>query len=89
MNSMEISRILNNSALIHHPPDIRAAFQNGLVYGLVFCDWFAPGFLAHWSPRGTVEEKLVGHAQSEAALNQKRGYPLIFCLENMIADWGV
>jgi hypothetical protein len=81
MNSVDMSRLLNNSAISYDPP-IRAAFQNGLVYGTVFCDWFTPGLLAAWKPQGALEEQLITLARSEAALTQKRGYLLPFALEN-------
>jgi len=83
MNSVEMARLLENSA-IPYDDKIRAAFQNGLVYGMVFCDWFVPGFLAAWRPSGQLGEKLTTLARKEAALNQKRGYPLAFQLENPV-----
>jgi hypothetical protein len=83
MNSVEMGRLLENSA-IPYDDKVRAAFQNGLVYGLVFCDWFVPGFLAAWRPSGVLGEKLTAKARDEAALNQKRGYPLPFHLENPV-----
>jgi hypothetical protein len=81
MNSEDMPRLLENSD-IDYPPKVRAAFQDGFTYGIVFCEWFAPGFLAQWRPQGTLEGKLVDRARSEAALNLKRGYPLPFALEN-------
>jgi hypothetical protein len=83
MNSEEMPRLLTNSAIAYDPA-LRAAFQNGLVYALEFCEWFAPGFLAEWKPQSQLEEKLVGLARSEAALNQKRGRILPFELENPV-----
>jgi hypothetical protein len=83
MNSVEMARLLENSAIPYNDK-VRAAFQNGLVYGMVFCDWFTPGFLAAWRPSGPLGEKLVAKARDEAALNQKRGYPLAFHLENPV-----
>ena len=83
MNSEDMPRLLTNSAISYDPP-VRAAFQNGLVFALVFCEWFAPGFLAEWKPQSQLEEKLVGLARSEAALSQKRGYILPFALENPV-----
>jgi hypothetical protein len=81
MNSQEMPRLLENSAL-EAGGDLRAAFQDGLVYGIVFCDWFAPGFLAAWKPQGVLEGKMVDRARAESALNLKRGYALPFALEN-------
>jgi hypothetical protein len=81
MNSEDMPRLLNNSAIAYEPA-IRAAFQSGLVYGITFCDWFTPGLLAAWKPQGQLEEQLVNVARSEAALSQKRGYILPFALEN-------
>lgn len=81
MNSEDMPRLLENSA-IDAPPPVRAAFQDGFLYGMVFCDWFAPGFLALWKPRGSLEGKLIDRARSESALNLKRGYILPFALEN-------
>ena len=42
------------------------------------------GFLAVWRPSGQLGEKLTTLARNEAALNQKRGYPLAFQLENPV-----
>ncbi|HKW99051.1 MAG TPA: hypothetical protein VJN43_15025 [Bryobacteraceae bacterium] len=84
MNSQEMPRLLENSN-IEYPGQIRAAFQDGLVYGLMFCEWFAPGFLAGWKSQGRLEEKLVERAQTESALNLKRGYILPFALERSMA----
>ena len=83
MNSVEMNRLLDKSA-IPYEPHVRAAFQNGLVYGIVFCDWFVPGFLAAFRPTGKLSEQLVAKARDEASLNQKRGYPLPFHLENPV-----
>jgi hypothetical protein len=83
MNSEDMPRLLENSE-IPYPAPIRAAFQNGLVYGMIFCDWFVPGFLAEWRSQGPLEEKLVERAREESARNRPRGYPLAFRLENPI-----
>jgi hypothetical protein len=85
MNAAEMPRLLENSA-IDYPAPIRAAFQDGLTYGMVFCDWFAPGFLAKWKPAGKMEGKLIERARNESALNAQRGYPLVFALENSTAN---
>jgi hypothetical protein len=81
MNSQEIPRLMDNSD-IPHPGPVRAAFQNGLVYAIVFSDWFVPGLLAKWQSRGKLEGKLIELARAESALNFKRGYPLAFRLDN-------
>lgn len=83
MNAEDMSRLLSNSAIQYDAP-IRAAFQNGLTYGMIFCDWFAPGFLAAWKTSGPIEEKLIQRAKDESALNLKRGYMLPFALENPV-----
>lgn len=83
MNSEEMPRLLENSA-IEYPVVVRAAFQNGLTYGMIFCEWFAPGFLAEWKPRGPLEEKLIAKARDEAARNLRRGYLLPFALEEPV-----
>lgn len=83
MNHVEMARLLENSA-IPFPDRIRAEFQTGMVYAMVFCDWFVPGFLAAWRPQGKLEERLVAQARADAALNVRRGYPLPFRLENPI-----
>ena len=83
MNSVEMARLLDKSA-IPYEPYVRAAFQNGLVYGLIFCDWFVPGFLAQFHPAGKLSEQLLTKARDEASLSQKRGYPLPFHLENPV-----
>lgn len=81
MNVADLPRILDRSA-IPFAPAVRAAFQNGLVYGLVFFDWYAPGLLAGWAPTGRLEADLIDHAREEAAASRRRGFPLAFRLEN-------
>ncbi len=79
MNNVEVERILRNSA-VPFDRKVRAAFQNGLVYGLAFAEWYRPGLLAAWQPRGAPESDLVDHARREAAGSIERGYPLAFQL---------
>ena len=81
MNSADLPRLLERSA-IPFDPAVRAAFQNGLVYSLVFFDWYAPGLLDTWAPAGDVEADLIEHARREAASARQRGFPLAFRLEN-------
>jgi len=83
MNAQEMPRILANSE-VAYKPGVRTAFQRGLVYALVFCDWFAPGFLSRWKAQNAVEDKLVSAASGESRLNQTRGYPLAFRLEDEV-----
>ena len=83
MNSVEMPRLLENSAIPYNDK-VRAAFQNGLVYGMTFCDWFVPGFLSAFRPSGKLGEKLTSKAIDESALNRKRGYELPFHLENPV-----
>jgi hypothetical protein len=80
MNSQEMARLLENSQTLE-PAPVRAAFQNGLVYTLSFCEWFVPGTLAKWKAAGPNEERLTALAREEAARDQARGYPLAFQLE--------
>jgi hypothetical protein len=82
MNSADLPRLLEYSAV---PFDAvtRAAFQSGLVYSLVFFEWYVPGLLAAWQPtKGQLERELVELARQEAARAVERGYPLAFRLEN-------
>jgi hypothetical protein len=72
MNSMELPLLLRESA-VPFEPAVRAAFQNGLIYGLVFMDWYAPGVLAAWQPAGSLEAELVAHARREIAAATDRG----------------
>lgn len=81
MNSADLPRILDHST-IPFDAQVRAAFQNGLVYALVFFDWYANGLLDHWQPTGALETELVEHARREAASARQRGYPLAFRLEH-------
>lgn len=81
MNSADLPRILENSA-IPFEASVRGAFQNGLVYGLVFFDWYAPGLLEKWQPSGPLEGELIELARREAASARRRGYLLPFRLEN-------
>ena len=73
--------VLENSA-IPFDRTIRAAFQNGLIYSQVFFDWYLPGLLEDWQPKGPLEAELIDHARREAAAARKRGYPLAMRLEN-------
>ena len=81
MNSADLPRILEQSA-IPFDSSVRAAFQNGLIYALVFFEWYAPGLLADWKPVGDLEAKLIKHARHEAQLAQDRTFPFAFRLEN-------
>ena len=81
MNSPDMGRILNVSDIDVAGP-IRSGFQNGLVYALVYCEWFAPGFLSTWKAQGKLEEQLIALAVDESARSLKRGYILPFQLEN-------
>ena len=81
MNSADLPRLLRESE-IPYDRTVRAAFQNGLVYCLVFFEWYAPGLLAAWKPEPGLEAELVELARNEAALNVQRGYPLAFRLQN-------
>jgi len=83
LNCLDLPRLLDNSDSLS-PEPIRATFQNGLVWVLSYCDWFAPGLLAAWRPQGRLEEKLLELARGESAFNRKRGYPLVGALENPI-----
>jgi len=80
MNSADLPRILERSA-VPFAPAVRAAFQNGLVYSLVFFDWYTPGLLAAWQAQGPLEAELVNHARGEAEASKRRGYLLPFRLE--------
>ena len=82
MNSADMPRILQNSH-IPFEPSVRAAFQNGLVYSLVFFDWYTPGLLAAWKPSaGPLETELIELARREAEGSMRRGQLLPFHLEN-------
>jgi len=81
MNSADMPRILRQSAIPFDAP-VRAAFQNGLIYSLVFFEWYTPGLLAAWQPEPGLESELIEHARAEAALSVQRGHPLAFKLAN-------
>jgi hypothetical protein len=81
MNSADMPNVLENSAIPFDRP-IRAAFQNGLIYSQVFFDWYLPGLLEDWQPKGALEAELIEHARREAAAARRRGYPLAMRLEN-------
>ena len=81
MNSADMPRILENSTVPFEAPT-RAAFQNGLIYSLVFFDWYAPGLLSGWTPVGPLEGELIEHARREAEASRARGYLLPFRLES-------
>jgi hypothetical protein len=80
MNSADLPRILENSA-IPFDASIRSAFQNGLVYSLVFFDWYTPGLLVNWQPQGRLESDLIDLARREAAAAKARGYLRAFRLD--------
>ena len=81
MNSNDVPNVLENSA-IPFDRSVRAAFQNGLVYSQVFFDWYLPGMLDDWKPKGPLEAELIEHARAEAASARRRGYLLAMRLEN-------
>jgi len=81
MNSADMPDVLEQSA-IPFDRSVRAAFQNGLIYSQVFFDWYLPGLLEDWQPKGALEGELIEHARREAASARKRGYPLAMRLEN-------
>ena len=81
MNSADLPRVLDHSA-IPFDATVRAAFQSGLVYALVFFDWYANGLLKNWKPEGELETELIHHARREAASARHRGHPLAFALEH-------
>ncbi|MGH9659900.1 MAG: hypothetical protein ACRD96_15225 [Bryobacteraceae bacterium] len=84
MHSEEMARILEHSEL-DYQPTIRHAFQSGLLYAMLMCDWLAPAFLASWKATGALEHKLVEKARDEAARNQRRGRILAYQLEEPLA----
>ncbi|MEI6668060.1 MAG: hypothetical protein WCP29_07880 [Acidobacteriota bacterium] len=75
INSADLPHILRHSAIPFERP-VRAAFQNGLIYGMTFLEWYAPGFLAPWQPQTALEAEMVEHARRDIALSIARGYPL-------------
>lgn len=79
INSVELPRILSQSE-IPYESGVRAAFQNGLIYALVFLDWYAPGVLERWDAQTALEAELIEHARREAGLSRARGFPLAFRL---------
>jgi hypothetical protein len=81
MNSADMPNVLENSA-IPYDRATRAAFQNGLIYSQVFFDWYLPGLLEDWQPKGHLEAELIEHARREAAAARRRGYPLAMRLED-------
>jgi len=83
LNCEDMAKVLESSHIIQTEP-LRASFQNGLVWVLAYCDWFAPGLLAAWRPAGKLEETLIARAREESAFNRKRGYPICGGLENPI-----
>ncbi len=81
INGADLPLLLRQSA-IPFKADVRAAFQNGLIYALVFMDWFVPGLLSEWRPDDSLESELIDRARQEAALSEERGFPLAFRLAN-------
>ncbi len=79
MNNSDLPLLLRESD-VPFERDVRAAFQNGLIYAILFMDWFAPGVLAGWRPQVRLETELVEHGRREAALAAERGVPLAFRL---------
>jgi hypothetical protein len=81
INSKDLPTILRQSA-IPYQPRVRAAFQNGLIYALVFLEWYVPGALERWTPQPGLEAELIDQARREARLSLERGFPLAFRLAN-------
>ena len=79
INNADLPLYLRRSE-IPFTPGVRAAFQDGLTYSLVFLEWFVPGLLAAWQPYGAVETRLVERARGDSALAIDRGFPLAFRL---------
>ncbi len=83
MNSPDMARVLEASGDMD--PDVRGPFQTGLTYGMVFCDWFRPGFLAAWKSQGRREGQMIAHAARESEASFARGHLLPFRLENPVS----
>ena len=79
INSADLPWLLRRCDVPFEPP-VRAAFQDGLTYSLVFLEWFVPGLLAAWQPYGGLETSLVERARRDSALAVERGFPLAFRL---------
>ena len=63
---------------------VRVAFQTGLICGLLYCEWMAPGIIASRRSSGPLEDLLLTRAACEAEASRARGYPLPFDLEHAL-----
>jgi len=75
INMTDLPHMLRHSA-VPFDPSVRAAFQNGLVYALVFLDWFAPGVVANWRSEAALEAELIDLARKELEEARQQGFPL-------------
>lgn len=75
INMTDLPHMLRHSA-VPFDPSVRAAFQNGLVYALVFLDWFAPGVVANWRSEDALEAELIDLARRELEEARQQGFPL-------------
>jgi hypothetical protein len=55
-------------------PGLKAAFRNGLIYGLEFWEWESPGFLRTLKPPNNNSAELIEIAQQEIEVSRARGF---------------
>ncbi len=72
VNSQELEQVLISGSLVR-PLAVREAFENGLVYALIFWEWLAPGFLSRLNSSRDASSQLLARAKRQIALNRDLG----------------
>jgi hypothetical protein len=62
-------------------PELRAAFRNGLIYGLEFWEWETPGFLETLKPPDKNSAALIDIALGDIQVSRARGFLAPFWVE--------
>ena len=62
--------------------ELKAAFRNGLIYGLEFWEWESPGFLRTLKPPNKNSAELIDIAQQDIEVSRARGFLAPFWVGN-------
>ena len=81
VNNADVWRVLETGDGIEDI-SLRAAFRNGLIYGLAFWEWAAPGTLGKLKPPHRRAGDLIEFARQEVVASQSNGVIAPFELRN-------
>ena len=62
-------------------PALKAAFRNGILYGLEFWEWESPGFLRTLKPPNKNSSEMIDIALQDIEVSRARGYLAPFWVE--------